>query len=178
MKHAWAIIATLCLLLTAASFAAPLPRPDPLAGIRGKKAVVLLFIASDCPISNSYAPEIKRLCARYTPRNVAFSLVYSDPDLSLAAAKKHAGEYGYTCPLILDPTHRLARRAGATVTPEAAVFAPDGKLLYRGRIDDLYIGYGQRRYEVKEHDLRDALEAILSGHPVRTPRTQAVGCFI
>lgn len=166
----------LCLLLASASWAGV--SRDPLANMKGKKAVVLLFIAHDCPISNSYAPEIKRLCAHYTPEKIAFYLVYSEQDLSLTAAKQHAHDYGYTCPLVLDPKHRLVRKAGATVTPEAAVFTPDGRLLYRGRIDDLYYGYGQRRYAVTEHDLRDALDAALSGKPVPKPRTQAIGCFI
>jgi len=170
--------ALLCLLLTFALMGSAKAFPDPFANTHGKKAVVLLFIASDCPISNSYAPEIQRICAYYTPRNVAFTLVYSDPDLSLANAKKHARDYGYTSPVLLDPTHRLARKAGATVTPEAAVFAPSGKLLYRGRIDNLYVGYGQRRYTVTRHDLRDALDAVLRGKPVPTPITPAIGCFI
>ncbi len=152
--------------------------PDPLAAAKGKKAIVVLFIASDCPISNSYAPEINRICARYTREKIAFTLVYSDPDLSLAEAKKHAGDYSFTCPLVLDPSRHLARRAGVTVTPEAAVFSPAGRLLYRGRIDNLYVGFGQRRYGATKHELRDALDAIVQGKPIFSPRTLAIGCFI
>ncbi len=171
-----AMLALLCLMLAAGARAGA--AGDPLANTAGKKAVVLLFIARDCPISNSYAPEIKRIVARYTPEKVAFYLVYPDPDTSLAVAKQHAKEYGYACPLLLDPAHRLVHKAGATVTPEAAVFAPGGRLLYRGRIDDLYLGFGQRRFAATRHDLRDALDAMLGGRPVPTSRTQAVGCFI
>ena len=170
------VAALLCLL--AASGPQAGAGGDPLADTAGKKAVVLLFIARDCPISNSYAPEIKRIVARYTSEKVGFTLVYPDPDTSLAAARQHAKEYGYTCPLLLDPAHRLVHKAGVTVTPEAAVFAPGGKLLYRGRIDDLYLGFGQRRYAATRHDLRDALDAALGGRPVPISKTQAVGCFI
>ncbi len=174
--RAMAAALLLCLLIVSASCASVVH--DPLANTNGKKAVVLLFIAHDCPISNSYAPEIKRILARYMPQKIAFALVYSEPGLSPTAAKQHAREYGYTCPLVLDPKHRWAQKAGATVTPEAAVFSPSRKLLYRGRIDDLYFGYGQRRFAATEHDLREALDAILSGKPVPRPRTQAIGCFI
>ena len=172
----WTVAALLCLLAASGSRAGT--GGDPLANTAGQKAVVLLFIARDCPISNAYAPEIKRLIARYTPQKVAFYLVYPDPDTSLAAAKQHAKEYGYTCPLVLDPAHRLARKAGATVTPEAAVFAPGGRLLYRGRIDDLYFGFSKRRDHATRHDLRDALDAVLAGRVIAAPRTQAIGCFI
>lgn len=144
----------------------------------GKRAVVLLFVASDCPISNAYAPEIERIYTRYAPRKIAITLVYIDPDLTRAAARRHAASYGYTCPLLLDPAHRLAQRAGATVTPEAAVFRPDGRLLYRGRIDDTYFGYGKRRSTATRHDLRDALDAVLSGRQIRPQTTPAIGCFI
>ncbi len=174
--RAMAAAALFCLLLVSACRAGIVR--DPLANTHGKKAVVLLFIAHDCPISNSYAPEIKRILAHYTPEKIAFYLVYSEPGLSLSAAKQHAREYGYTCPLVLDPKHRWAQKAGATVTPEAAVFSPSRKLLYRGRIDDLYFGYGQRRFAATAHDLRDALDAVLIGKPVLKPRMQAIGCFI
>lgn len=167
------VLCALCLLAAGARAGADLP-----TGAPGTKAVVLLFVARDCPISNAYAPEIKRLCDHYARAHVAFYLVYPDPDTSLAAARRHAKDYGYTVPLLLDPAHRLVHRAGATVTPEAAVFAPGGRLLYRGRIDDLYLGFGQRRDAATRHDLRDALDAVLSGKPVPTSRTPAIGCFL
>ena len=151
---------------------------DPIAAAKGKKALVLFFLGTDCPISNAYAPEIKRLCDRYVRRNIAFALVYPDPALSLAEAKKHAKAYGYTCPVFIDPHHRLTRRAGATVTPQVAVLAPGGGLLYRGRIDNLYVDFGKRRFEATEHDLHDALDAILAGKAVRPKLTRAIGCFI
>lgn len=152
--------------------------PDPLANLKGKRAVVLLFIARDCPISNAYAPEINRLCAQYAPQKIAFYMVYPDPDTTLADAQKHAREYGYASPVLLDPGHRLTRRAGATVTPEAVVFAPDGKLLYRGRIDDLYIGFGKQRFAATRHDLRLALDAAAQGKTTPRPFTRSIGCFI
>lgn len=171
-------LVALCLLLASCTLTEVQASPDPMAMGKGKKALVLFFVATDCPISNAYAPEIKRICARYSPENIAFRLVYPDPGTSLAQAQKHVKDYGYACPLVLDPLHRLAHKARATVTPEAAVFAPSGRLLYEGRIDNAFVGYGQRRYNVTAHELLDALDAILSGKPVRTPRTQAIGCFI
>src|SRR5262245_33868406 len=69
------------------------------------KAVALVFVLSDCPIANGYAPEINRLCAAYGPRGVRFFLVQVDEDLSSRAAAEHAREYGYTCPVVLDGGH-------------------------------------------------------------------------
>jgi peroxiredoxin len=151
---------------------------DPLASAKGKKALVLFFLGADCPISNAYAPEIKRICDRYTAQNVAFAMVYPDPDLSLADAQKHAKTYGLTYPVFIDPHQRLTRLAGAKVTPQSAVFAPNESLLYRGRIDNLYVDFGKRRFAATQHDLRAALDAIIAGKAVHEKFTQAVGCFI
>src|SRR6266481_7515829 len=89
------------------------------------KASVLFFVTSDCPISNSYAPEIQRICSDYGPKHVSCNLVYVDPDLTLADVKKHVKEFGYAgVPAMLDSTQKLVEAAGATVMPEAAIIGP------------------------------------------------------
>lgn len=142
------------------------------------KAVVLIFIADDCPISNGYAPEINRLYAAYGPKKIGFRLVSVDTGVSAAAIKQHAQQYGYRCPDLLDPTHALVKQIGATVTPEAAVYGPTGKLLYKGRIDDKYADFGKVRFAATTHDLQAALDAIVADKPVPHPATKAVGCYI
>ncbi|MCS6865306.1 MAG: redoxin family protein [Gemmataceae bacterium] len=142
------------------------------------KAVVLIFIGYDCPISNGYAPEVIRLCKEYTAKGVAFCVVYADADIPIEQARQHAKEYGYNCPAILDPQMTLVRKVGATVKPEAAVLSPQGELLYRGRINNLYIDYGKKRPQPTQHDLKEALEAVLANKPVPVTRTRAIGCYI
>lgn len=151
---------------------------DPFARDGGQRATVLLFITNDCPISNAFAPEVKRICDAYTPQRVNIYLVYADPALTAADARKHYKDYGYTCGALLDPQHVLARKAGATVTPEAAVFLPDGREVYRGRINDLYVDYGKARFAATTNDLRDVLELIAHDRPVEGRTTVAVGCHI
>jgi hypothetical protein len=142
------------------------------------RATVFLFITNDCPISNAYAPEIHRLCDQYMRQDIAFYLVYADPSLSNDDARRHYTDYAYRCPAILDRNHELARRAGATVTPEAAVFLPDATLIYRGRIDNLYVDLGKPRYAATTHDLKDTLEAIVQNRPIQQTFTPAIGCHI
>ncbi len=146
--------------------------------LAGMRAVVLFFIAHDCPISNGYAPEMERIRAAYAPKKIAFYVVYAEPDLAPADARQHAKEYGFRCPALLDPTHALVQKAGATVTPEAAVLGPKGKLLYRGRIDDWFMDLGKKRFQPTTHDLRAALDAIVTGKSFATRITHPVGCFI
>jgi hypothetical protein len=138
----------------------------------------LLFLATDCPISNHYVPEIRRICAAYEPAGAQCMLVYSGSHVAAAAVRTHRQEFGLDLPALADPDGSLATRAGAAVTPQAAVFSSDGELAYSGRIDDLYIELGRRRQTATQRDLRDALDDLVAGRPVRTPRTQAIGCYI
>ena len=142
------------------------------------RADVIIFILHDCPIANAFAPEINRLVAEFQARDIRFFLVHTDPDLSVTAAQQHAKDFGYRCPVLLDPEHRLVARLKATVTPEAFVVTPAGTTAYRGRLDDRFVELGKRRPEPTRRDLRLALESILAGQPVAEPVTKAVGCFI
>lgn len=148
----------------------------PLAG--GAPATVLVFTAVDCPISDRYAPEVRRLAARHAAAGVRFWLVYPNAGEKPAAARAHAAAFDYGLPVALDAAGALADRAGATVTPEVAVFDRAGALVYRGRVDDRYVDFGVDRPAPTTHELADALAAMLAGRPVATPETHAVGCNI
>lgn len=144
----------------------------------GKKAVVLFFVATDCPLSNGYVPEMNRIARDYAPRGVSFYAVQGDASVSIDEVRQHVRDFGYTFPYLIDPSESLAARTGATTTPEAAVISLEGKLLYVGRIDDWLIDFGKKRLQPTEFDLRDALDAVLNGKPVAHPHTRALGCAI
>jgi hypothetical protein len=143
------------------------------------KANVLFFVTNECPISNSFAPEIARICTDYKSKGIGCTLVYVDPALSDDQARKHAQEYGHgDYPKIVDRRHELVKATGVTITPEAAVINREGKVVYRGRIDDSFAALGQPRRPVRNADLRNALNAIVDGRPVEKPETKALGCYI
>ncbi len=143
-----------------------------------EKATVLFFVLQDCPLAKTCGPEINRIVAEYKPRGVRCFLIYGEPELSAEEARKHATEFGYSCPVLLDPEQALARFSGASVSPEVAVLSPASKLLYRGRIDDRLTAFGKQRVEPTRHDLRESLDAILDGRAVPNRVTKAVGCYL
>lgn len=138
----------------------------------------LFFVATDCPISNHYAPEIRRICAAYEPAGVQCTLVYSTPQLKANEVRAHLTQFSLGLPAVIDHGRVLVARAGATVTPQAAVFMPGGALAYSGRIDDLYAALGRPRHSATERDLRNALDDLVAERPVRKPRTYPLGCYI
>lgn len=142
------------------------------------KAIVLLFTNSTCPISNRYAPDVARLYDIFASKGISFWLVYPGRFDSPDSIRQHLKEYSYPMRALRDPDLSLADATGATVTPEAVVVAPDGRPLYRGRIDDRYVTLGTMRPSATTHDLESALDSILAGKPVRKADGPAVGCFI
>ncbi len=88
-------------------------------------------------------PEVNRICRAYGAGGIRFYLVHADAELSVAEAAKHAAEYGYSSPVLMDRKHELVETLGVTTTPEVAVVTRDGAIAYRGRIDDRYAALGK-----------------------------------
>ncbi len=122
---------------TEASNTAPNADPYQLTDIDGKPfdlrqsskghVHVVIFVRSDCPISNRSAPEVRELCSAFQPQGVDVYLIYVDPRESAEAIHNHIREYEYTCPALRDSKHALAMATEASVTPEAVVFDKDWK---------------------------------------------------
>lgn len=142
------------------------------------RARVFIFVRTNCPISNRYAPELRRIYGQYEDQSVEFWLVYPDPLETAADISKHVADYGFPGNPIRDPYHELVKRAHAITAPEAAVFDSKGKLVYHGRIDDLWVDVGIARPMARTHDLEDAISAVLEGRPVKQPEARAIGCSI
>jgi hypothetical protein len=152
---------------------------DALQAPAGTKAIVFIFASTDCPISNRYAPEVRRLAEKFSPRHVVFRLVYPNPADTAAAIREHMTAFAYqsAAQAFRDPDHGLVKLAQATVTPEAAVFVA-GRLVYHGRIDDRYVDFGVDRAAPTVHDLDEAIAAAIKGEPVPQESTRAIGCYI
>jgi hypothetical protein len=151
---------------------------DPLAPAPGVRATVFVFITTDCPIANRYAPEIQRLSSIFASQGVRFWLVYANPHEPLASIRNHLRRFQYAIPALRDPEHTLVRFTKVTVSPEAALVNQGGSLLYHGRIDDRWVDIGRDRPSPTRSDLAEALRATLDGKPVVPSATPAVGCIL
>src|ERR1035437_607161 len=111
----------------------------------GRKAVLLYFVTVDCPVGNSYVPEMNRLREAYAARGIAFYAVQADPSVAEAEVVRYARDYPYSFPLLLDPAQTLARHPTAPVAPRAPVLSPEGKLLYLGPVDTRVEDFAKQR---------------------------------
>jgi peroxiredoxin len=152
-----------------------------LADYADSKAVVVVFTCNHCPFAQKYEPRLITMQNDYAERGVRFVLINSNDPVkqpldSYAEMKKRATAKSYPFPYLWDETQEIARAYGANRTPEIYLLNPaDMTVLYKGRIDD-----NTEPGQVKKHDLRDALDALLAGTPekIEPKITKAFGCTI
>jgi hypothetical protein len=149
---------------------------NPLKAQSGK-LTVLIFIRRDCPVSSRYAPEIQRISQQFAG-SATFWLVDPDKSDSPQSIRKYLADYGYHLPALRDPDHSLAKLSHVQITPEAAVFDREHRLVYDGRIDDWYVDLGRARTAATTHELEDAIHAALAGKSVAPREVRGVGCYI
>jgi thiol-disulfide isomerase/thioredoxin len=143
-----------------------------------KRAVVIFFTTTECPLSNGYIPEMNPMQKEYGARNVVFFAVEVDTSIADRDVRKHAKDFAIAYPVLIDKQQSLVRLTGATATPEVAVLSNKGAVLYLGRIDNRVEDFDQHRNVVTELDLRNALDAVLAGRTVPHATTKVVGCAI
>jgi peroxiredoxin len=138
------------------------------------KAIVIIFIATQCPISNSYNTRMVDLYNKYHGKNFAILGINSNKTESIEECKAHAEKHGFKFPVLKDEGNVIADMFEAHHTPEAYVLNPKTlEVLYHGRIDD-----SMDINNVESKDLANTLDEILAGKKVSVTETKAFGCSI
>jgi peroxiredoxin len=144
-----------------------------LADYKESKAIVVMFIATRCPVSNAYNSRMVKLYDQYHSKGVTFLGINSNKEETIEEIKKHSEEHGFKFPVLKDKNNVIADQFGASFTPEIYVLNSNFEILYHGRIDD-----SRREENVTSQDLRNALDEILGGKIVSVTETKAFGCSI
>ena len=147
--------------------------PHSLAQYHSSPAIVLIFISTQCPVSNAYDERMVSLYKVYSSRRVVFLGINANSQETAEDIKSHAQEHGFLFPILKDNDNVIADRLKASVTPEVFVCDSSLTVLYHGRIDD-----SRRETDVTSRDLHSALDAILSGKLIAAAETKAFGCSI
>ncbi len=142
----------------------------------GVKAVAIVFLSDECPVSNQYVAELNRISQEMSHSPVEFYGVMSDRTRTRAQAKAFADSFSVKFPILFDASATLARLLKPTHVPQAFVVDPIGNVLYRGRIDDQFDEKLKRRTIVTTRDLADALKSVVAGNKPAVAQTTPVGC--
>lgn len=144
----------------------------------GKKAIVVVFLSFDCPVSNSYCQPLADLAKEYGKHGVAVLGLTPNLDETRAQVAKHAKDFDLSFPVFRDDRLAAAQAFEADVTPEAFVLDGDFVLRYRGRIDSTWSERLKKHNNPVRHDVKQVLGEMLSGRPVAVSAMAPIGCSI
>lgn len=149
----------------------------PLHGFKDNKAVVLVFLGAECPVSNLYVPTLVEIEKKYRDKKVQFLAVYANEAEDLDQVASHAYDRDLPFLAVKDFGQKLAASLGVTRVPSVAVLDGDFNLRYRGRIDDRY-GASIRKQKATRDDLAEAIDEVIASKKVDVAETEADGCLI
>ena len=143
------------------------------------KPILLMIICNHCPYVIHYHGELKILHKDYS-EFLSFVAISSNdvvnyPEDSPEKMKELWAELNFTFPYLHDETQEIAKAYQAECTPEFYLFSSDQKLVYRGRCDETSPGSEQ---EPNGKDLREAINALLSGSEISQEQFPSMGCNI
>jgi len=149
-----------------------------LADVKGEKGTAVIFTCNECPFSKGYEDRLIGLAKEYRSKGIGFVAINSnDPKIvpgdGFEFMVKRAQDKNFPYPYIFDETQEIAKSYGAKVTPHIFLMDAQGKLVYRGRVDD-----SLEQDKVKSRDFAAALDALAAGQPVKVAETKAFGCGV
>lgn len=151
-----------------------------LGELRGDQGTVVMFICNHCPFVKHVNGQLVALAHAYQSKGIAFIAISSNdvvnyPDDHPDLMKETAAVEGYPFPYLYDESQEVALAYEAACTPDFYLFDQELKLIYRGQLDDSRPGNG---VPVTGADLREAMDALLSGSPISTEQKPSIGCNI
>ncbi len=143
-----------------------------------KKALAIVFSCNHCPYVQAYEARMVQLQQDYLPKGASLVAINSNddegyPEDSFENMIARSKEKGFNFPFLRDETQEIARKYGAICTPHIFLFNQQRVLSYKGRIDD-----NRNPADVKSHDLRNAIDSVLSGKTPAVQETRPFGCSI
>ena len=148
-------------------------------GLQKGRPMLVMFISRHCPYVQHVAAELARIDADYGERVAMVAIASNDivnyPDDSPASMAAMAREFGYRFPILFDEAQEVAKSYAAACTPDFFVFGSDGRLAYRGQIDD---SRPKNDRPVTGRDLRAALDAVLANAEPPAEQFPSLGCNI
>jgi len=141
-------------------------------------ATVIVFTAHECPVANRSVPDLNRIVEFADPGGIDFLILHTDPKADVSDIREHTRDYEVAAPVLIDRDHVFVRLLGARMTPEAFLFDSEGRLVYRGRINDRFTGFGESRPAPTRHELKEVLEKLLDGEKLPYREIKGFGCTL
>ena len=136
------------------------------------KGIVIIFISTKCPYGKYYESRIQKMVQEYGNKGMSFLMVNANSAESIDKMKDQA-KY-LNSPYLLDVSKELTNFLGAKKSPETFLLKGNGKVYYKGAIDD----NPQVASDVRVNYLREAIDGLLEGKPSASSNNRPIGCII
>jgi peroxiredoxin/mono/diheme cytochrome c family protein len=143
----------------------------------GKRAIVLVFLGTDCPIGNLYVPRLIELNRFYKDQGVVFLGLNSNAHEDREKVARYVKEVGIDFPVLKDLQNQVSDSVLAERTPEVLLLDGFGRIRYRGAIDDQYV-QGKAKDKPQHNYLKDGIEALVKNRPIAVTGTRVAGCLL
>lgn len=149
-------------------------RPVSLSDFSGK-VVVLEWVNPQCPFVQRHyqSGTMKTLADRYSGK-VVWLAINSTNSATPADNTAWINQYALSYPILSDQDGRVGKAYGAKTTPHMFIVDQQGRLVYRGGIDD----DPQGSKADKTNYVEKALDQVLAGQAVAQAETRAYGCSV
>jgi peroxiredoxin len=148
--------------------------------VAGPKGLLAMFICRHCPFVKHVENELAKIGRDYAGRGVGIVAISSNdvtshPEDSPTKLAYQAQELNLNFPYLFDESQDVARAYDAQCTPDFFLYDGQGRLVYRGQLDDSRPG---SEIPVTGSDLRAALDAVIAGRAVSREQRPSIGCNI
>jgi len=140
---------------------------------------VYYFMTEECVVCQQYTPTLNKLFDKYNSDNLSFVGLFPNRFSTEEGIAAFQEKYAVKFPLKREYYQTKTKKFGVEITPEVVVYnETTDSIIYKGRIDNLFVRVGKRRRVVTSHDLEDVLKALERGEDLDFQETQAVGCYV
>ena len=174
MKYLAVVVALLCGV--AAPYNVKAQRTDSKAINADQPLTAVVFLATDCPISQKYIGELKHIDSLFQAKISIKGIVPGN--VKQEEIDQFISEYQINFPVVADAEYKLVKKYHATITPEVFLINDRNHIYYQGAIDNWFFDLGKYRQHITEHYLIDAIKAVQEGRSPVVKKTDSVGCVI
>jgi hypothetical protein len=174
VKYLAVVVALLCGVVVPYNLSAQ--HTDSKAIKSDQPLTAVVFLATDCPISQKYIGELKHIDSLFNGKVSIKGVVPGN--VKQEEIDQFISEYQINFPVVPDAGYKLVKKYHATITPEVFLINDRNKIYYQGAIDNWFFDLGKYRQHITEHYLIDAINAVLRGQSPVVGKTESVGCVI
>jgi len=141
-------------------------------------SLLVLFTCNHCPYVKAKVEAIKEIHEKFKDKVALVGINSNDPtnypDDNFENMKKTAQEKGIKFDYLVDDTQEIAKKYGATCTPDPFLFDKERKLVFHGRIDNAM----NPEDTATEKTMINNIKKLLTGEKIEKDFDPSIGCSI